>query len=121
MFHMLEFLFKENAQFVQKVTFKPLMDLKKKTFWKLEILKKLLLLKVFFTSVTKTQLLFFVTPLFNIFMKQTLTNDFWGLHKIMNSAFPLRTPILKNNCERLLLFLKISQILEENTCVRVSF
>ena len=36
-----------------------------------------------------TQLLFFVTLLFNIFMRQTLTNDFWGLHKNMNCAFPL--------------------------------
>ena len=24
---------------------------------------------------------FFVTKLFNIFMRQTLTDDFWGLHK----------------------------------------
>ena len=36
-----------------------------------------------------TQLLFFVTVLFNIYMKQTLTNDFWGLHKIVNCAFSL--------------------------------
>ena len=27
--------------------------------------------------------------LFNIFMKQTLTDNFWGLHKNMNYAFPL--------------------------------
>ena len=33
----------------------------------------------------------------------------------------LRTAILKNNWKRLLLFSKISQISEENTCVRVSF
>ena len=32
----------------------------------------------------------FVTVLFNIFMRQTLTNDFLGLHKNMNCAFPLR-------------------------------
>ena len=38
-----------------------------------------------------TQLLFcFVTVLLNIFMRQTLTDDFWGLHKNMNCAFPLR-------------------------------
>ena len=30
----------------------------------------------------KTQLLLFVTVLFHIFMRQTLTDDFWGLHKL---------------------------------------
>ena len=30
----------------------------------------------------KTQLLLFVTVLFNIFMRQALTDDFWGLHKL---------------------------------------
>ena len=55
---------------------------------KLEILQKLLLLKVFFTYVIKTQNHFFVTELFNIFMSQTLTNDFWRLHKNKNCMFP---------------------------------
>ena len=36
-----------------------------------------------------TQLLFFGTVLFNIFMRQTLNNNFWGLHKNMNCALPL--------------------------------
>ena len=31
---------------------------------------------------------FFVTVLFNIFMRQTLTDDFWRLHKNINCAFP---------------------------------
>ena len=39
-------------------------------------------------SYKNTQLLF-LTVFFDIFMKQTLTNDFWGLHKNMNCAFPL--------------------------------
>ena len=39
------------------------------------------------------QLLFFVTVLFNIFMGQTLTDDFWGLNKNMNCAFPLKSSI----------------------------
>ena len=30
-----------------------------------------------------------MTVLFNIFMRQTLTDDFWELHKNMNCAFPL--------------------------------
>ena len=46
--------------------------------------------KIFLHLIYKnTQLLFFVTVLFNIFMRQTLTDDFWGLHKNMNCAFPL--------------------------------
>ena len=40
-------------------------------------------------SYKKTQLLFIVTVLFNIVMRQTLTDDFWGLHKNMNCGFPL--------------------------------
>ena len=39
-------------------------------------------------SYKNTQLLFSVTVVFNIFMRQTL-NDFWRLHKNMNYAFPL--------------------------------
>ena len=31
----------------------------------------------------------FVTVPFNIFVRQTLTDDFWGSHKNMNCAFPL--------------------------------
>ena len=31
-----------------------------------------------------------MTVLFDIFMRQTLTNDFWGLHKNMNCPFPLK-------------------------------
>ena len=41
-------------------------------------------------SYKNTELLYFVTVLFNIFMRQTLTDYFWGLHKNMNCAFPLR-------------------------------
>ena len=36
----------------------------------------------------KNAITFFVTVLFNILMKKN--NDFWGLHKNMNCAFPLR-------------------------------
>ena len=42
-------------------------------------------------SYKNTQLLLFVKVLFNIFMRQTLTDDFWGLHKNMNCAFPLKS------------------------------
>ena len=40
-------------------------------------------------SYKNTQLHFFVTVLFNIFLGQTLTDGFWGLHKNMNCAFRL--------------------------------
>ena len=43
-----------------------------------------------------TQLLFFLPVLFNIFMRQTLTDDFWGLHKNMNCAFPLNAVFIFN-------------------------
>ena len=36
-----------------------------------------------------TQLQFLLQFFFNIFIRQTLTNDFGGLHKKMNCAFPL--------------------------------
>ena len=41
------------------------------------------------TSCKNTQLLIFVIVLFNIFMRQTLTNYFGRLHKNMNYTFPL--------------------------------
>ena len=46
--------------------------------------------KIFlYLSYKNAQLLFFVTVLFNIFMKQALTDDFWRLDKNMNCAFLL--------------------------------
>ena len=43
---------------------------------------------------------FFVTVLFNTFMRQALTDDFWGLHKNLNHTFPLKlfyTQSIKND------------------------
>ena len=37
--------------------------------------------------------------LFNFFMIQALTDDFWGLHKNMNCGFPLNICVLKGNAE----------------------
>ena len=48
-------------------------------------------------SYKNTQLLSCVTVLFNIFMRQTLADDFWELHKNMNCAFPLKLP--ENNSQ----------------------
>ena len=39
-----------------------------------------------YLNYKNTQLQCFLT----FFMRQTLTDDFWGLHKNMNCAFPLR-------------------------------
>ena len=55
-----------------------------------ENIKKAATFKSFLHLTNKnTQLLFFVTVLFNIFIRQTLADDFGGLHKNMNCAFPL--------------------------------
>ena len=40
-------------------------------------------------SYKNTNTFFFVTVLFNFFVRQTLTDDFGGLQKSMNCAFPL--------------------------------
>ena len=40
-------------------------------------------------SYKNTIIFLCVSVLYNIFMRQTLTDDFWGLHKNMNCAFPL--------------------------------
>ena len=40
-------------------------------------------------SYKKHKITFFVTVLFNFFIRQTLTDDFWGLHENMNCMFPL--------------------------------
>ena len=42
-------------------------------------------------SYKKAHINLFMTVSFNIFLRQTLTDDFLGLHKNMNCAFPLIT------------------------------
>ena len=56
---------------------------------KLEIIQKLLQLKCSSLNYKNIQLLFLWQCFFNIFMRQTLDDDFGGLHKDMNYAFPL--------------------------------
>ena len=85
--------FKGNAQFVQKVTFEPLMDLKQNHYEVGNISKAAIFKSFLQLNYKNTKLLYFLTVLFNIFMKQTLTDDFCGLHKNMNCAFPLKVPI----------------------------
>ena len=45
--------------------------------------------KSFLHRSYKNTRLLFCEALFQIFMGQTLTDNFWGLHKKMNCAFPL--------------------------------
>ena len=69
-----------------------------KPLWKLEMLQKLLLLKVFFTKVMKTHNYFFLWWCFLIiFIRQTLTYDFLGLHKNKNCTFPLNQIVSSTN------------------------
>ena len=44
-------------------------------------------------SYKNIELLFLWTVLFNIFMRQTLPDDFWVLHTNMNCIFPLNVTI----------------------------
>ena len=44
-------------------------------------------------SYKNIELLFLWTMLVNIFMRQTLPDDFWVLHKNMNCMFPLNVTI----------------------------
>ena len=81
-------LFKGNAQFVKKVTFEPLLDFQK-TIMEVQNIVKTANFKIFLHLSYKNTITFFVTVLFNIFMRQKLTDDFWGLHKNMNCTFPL--------------------------------
>ena len=72
------------------MTFQPLMDFNK-TIMEVGNITKAAIFKSFLhLSYKNTQLLFLWTVLFNIFMRQTLTDDFCGLHKNMNCAFPLK-------------------------------
>ena len=63
------------------------MDFKQNHSGSCKILQKLLLLKIFYTIVTKTHICFFVAVIFNIFMRQILIDYWWGLHKNMNCPF----------------------------------
>ena len=56
----------------------------------MEIFQKAATFKSFlYLSYKNAQLLFLWTVIFNTFMRQTLTDGCWGLHKNVNCAFPL--------------------------------
>ena len=72
------------------MTFEPLIDFKTKTIIEVGNITKAATFESFlYLSYKHKQLLVFKTVLFNIFMRQTLTNNFRGLHKNTNCAFPL--------------------------------
>ena len=71
-------ILKENAQFVKKLTFEPLMDFKRNHCKSWKYYKSCYFKIVFHLSYKNAQRLFFVTVFFNIFMRQTLTDDFLG-------------------------------------------
>ena len=81
-------IIKGNAQFVQKVTFEPWIS--NKTVMEVGSIIKAATFKSFLHLTYKYKQLFFLTVLFDNFMIQTLTDDFWGLHKNMNCPFPLK-------------------------------
>ena len=80
---------KGHVQFVQKVIFEPLMDFKQNHYGSWKYYKSYTFKSFLHLSDKNTQSLFFMTGFFNIFMRKTLTYNFWGLHKNMNCALPL--------------------------------
>ena len=77
---------KENAQFVQKVTSESLMDVKQNHYGNWKCYKRCYFKSFLRQSYKNTQLLFFTC---DSAMRQTLTDDFGGLHENKNCAFPL--------------------------------
>ena len=93
-----------------------------------ENIKKAATFKSFlWQSYKNTELLFLVTALFNTFMRQTLTDDFWGLHKNMNRAFPLIKVFISRPVEtgglqppRFLLIVKRERVAEKYKSLQIS-
>ena len=76
-------------QFVQKVTFELLMDFTQAIIEVENITKAAAFKSFLHLSYKNMQLLFLWQCFFNNLIRQTLTNDFWGLNKNMNGMFPL--------------------------------
>ena len=82
-------LVKRNPQFVEKVTFEPLIDFKQNNYEVGNITNAATFKSFLHLSYEGTWLLSLWIVLLNIFMRPTLTIDFWGLHKNVNWALPL--------------------------------
>ena len=86
-------VFKGNTQFAEKVSLEPLINFTQNHHRSWKYYKSCYFLNFYSLKVIKnTQLILLLlggTVLFNIFIRQTLTEDFWGLHKNINCAFPL--------------------------------
>ena len=65
-----------------------------KTIMEIENVSKAVTFKSFAHQIIKTHNYFFLRQYFSIiFMRQTLTDYFWGLHKNKNSVFPLKSTL----------------------------
>ena len=73
----------------KKVTSEPLMDFKQNHYGSWKDHKSCCFYNFSSPKLSKHTITFFETVLFNIFLRQTLIDDLWGLHKNMNCAFPL--------------------------------
>ena len=74
------------------MTFEPLIDFKQNHYGSWNIIKAATF-KFSSCKLLKHTITFFVAVLFNIFMRQTLTGDIWGLHKNMNLRFLYRVKV----------------------------
>ena len=57
------------------------------------IITKAATFKSFLHLSYKNTVTFFMAVFFNIFMRQTLTDTFWVLHRNINCAFPLNETV----------------------------
>ena len=87
--------FKENTQFVQKVTCETLMDLKSTYYY----MRLGIFLSFLHLSYRNTQLLFFVTVLSITFMRQTLTEDFLGVTQKQELSLHLKFNFMSEKFE----------------------
>ena len=90
---LVRFKLKGNAQFVQKMTFEPFV-VSKKAITGVGNIPKATIFKIFLSLSYKNTQLISLGIAFLYFLRKTLTDDFWGLHKNMNCAFPLTINVI---------------------------
>ena len=82
---------KETRTFIKKVTFEPLMDFKQNHCGSVGNITKAATFKSFFHSSYKNTQWLLLWQCFFFIMRQTLTDDFSGLHKNMHCVLPLNS------------------------------
>ena len=85
----IELVIKGNVQFVQKMTFEPLMDFKQNHYASWKYYKSGYFKSFLHLSYKNIPLLFLWQCFLIFFMRKKLTNDFCGFHKNMNCLFLL--------------------------------